>query len=240
MKILALDTSTFVSSVALADGEEIVRTEDSRVTTHSEQLLPMIDRVLGGLAPKDLDLIACGGGPGSFTGLRIGLATAKGLAYALGKPLVLVSSLAALALDAGAGDVLAVLDARKREVYAGLFRVRGVDSRQSRVDSPDPYCRLWTVDCAPLKAETVISPSRLREYAERDDLIVVGDGAIAYPDEAGRCGRLAGGRATPGAAAIARLALARGTVQNELVTGEPTYIRPSEAEIPKPRTFRKS
>jgi tRNA threonylcarbamoyladenosine biosynthesis protein TsaB len=223
MKILALDTATFVSSVALADGDAIVRSEDSRVTTHSEQLLPMIDRVLGGLAPRELDLIACGGGPGSFTGLRIGLATAKGLAYALGKPMILVSSLAALALEAGGAgaDVLAVLDARKREVYAGLYRLDPLPAR--------------------LVEETVIPPGRLREYVGREDLVVVGDGALAYPDEAARCGRvLRDARPTPSAAAIARLALARGTVTDELVTAEPTYIRPSEAEIPKPRTFRKS
>ena len=90
-------------------------------------LLVMVDEALArsGRCAADLDAVACGAGPGSFTGLRIGLATAKGLCFALGKPLVMVSSLAALAARAPDGRVCATIDAYKGEVYAGLFVVTG-------------------------------------------------------------------------------------------------------------------
>jgi tRNA threonylcarbamoyladenosine biosynthesis protein TsaB len=225
MKILALDTATFVASVAVwSDGD--VRAEgDARASTHSEKLLPLVDDMLAraGLRPADLDAIACGAGPGSFTGLRIGLSTAKGLCFALGRPLVLVSSLAALALDARGPEgaiVLALLDAKKHELYAGLYEA---DARH------------------PITAEVVIPPARLAEHvlaaAAGRRVVVVGDGAAAYPEVAARCGEILDERrATPGAGALARLAAARlaGGERDEILTAAPTYIRASEAEIATP------
>src|SRR5512146_871649 len=126
MKILAIDTSTLTAGIGLLDGERLIERRE-RVTTHSERLLPNIDEVMreAGLAPRDLDAIACAAGPGSFTGLRIGLATAKGLCFAAGKPLVMVSSLAALAARAPDGRCCATIDAFKNEVYAARFEVQG-------------------------------------------------------------------------------------------------------------------
>src|SRR4051812_6985793 len=100
--LLAIDTSTLTASAAVLDGGRIVVERHAAATQTSEALLPLVDEVLreAGLAPTQLDALACGAGPGSFTGLRIGLATAKGLCFALGKPLLAVSSLAALALEA--------------------------------------------------------------------------------------------------------------------------------------------
>ncbi len=105
-KILALDTATRHASVALCEDRQLVAESEQEVTTHSERLLSLVDDVLhrGGLTLSDLDGVVCGQGPGSFTGLRIGLSTAKGLCLATGKPLVCLSSLLPLAA--------AVLEAR--------------------------------------------------------------------------------------------------------------------------------
>lgn len=125
--VLALDTATAQCGVALlcADGRSAV--VQQRLTTHSESLLALAQSCLQqqGMAPSDLAGIVCSAGPGSFTGLRIGLATAKGLCFALRKPLVLVSSLEALG-SAVAGQqrqaaTLVVLDAFRGQLFARLL-----------------------------------------------------------------------------------------------------------------------
>lgn len=227
MLLLALDTATFVASVAVARDGAILAAGDAHADTHSEQLLPLVDELLrrAGVTTADLDGIACGAGPGSFTGLRIGLATAKGLGFALERPLLLVSSLAALAAGGVTGDalILAVLDAKKREVYAGLFEA----------------------DLTLLGAEVVLPPARLcdhvRALAAGREVVVVGDGAAAYPEAAAACGRVLGdARRTPDARAIALLAarrLAAGSI-DDLAMAAPSYIRASEAEIAIPPVER--
>ena len=129
MKILAFDTSTFTASAAVLDGRDVLA-ESSAVlrATHSERLLPLVDEVLArsGVPLDAIERIAVGVGPGSFTGVRLGLATAKGLALATGIPLVGVTSLAALAASAWCheGPLLATIDARRDEVYAAFFLPR--------------------------------------------------------------------------------------------------------------------
>lgn len=115
MVILAFDTATDVATSALVAGGDVVGERASRAVT----LLEDVDALLrqAGLRPSDLDALAVGIGPGSFTGVRIGLATARGLALALGIPAAGVSTLAALA--AGAPGALPVVDARRREVFVG-------------------------------------------------------------------------------------------------------------------------
>src|SRR5689334_10706199 len=118
LKILALDTSTEYCSVALwRDGDADSR--DARAgQRHSELLLPMVDELLQrhGLAVKDLDGIAFGRGPGSFTGLRIGCGVVQGLAFGAGLRVVGVDTLAAMAESAAAGHVVCCLDARMGEI----------------------------------------------------------------------------------------------------------------------------
>src|SRR5678815_4486507 len=123
MKILALDTSTLTAGVAAWEEGRVLAERRSRVTTHSDALLAMIDEVLreAGWTPQTADGVACTAGPGSFTGLRIGLATAKGLCFAAGKPLLCIPSLEALAARAPDGRIAAVMDAHKQEVYACLL-----------------------------------------------------------------------------------------------------------------------
>ncbi len=219
MRLLGIDTATLVASAAVWIDGAVVEGE-AVASTHSEKLLPLVDELLrgAGLAPADLDAVACGAGPGSFTGLRIGLATAKGLCFALGRPLVLCSSLAALALEAGRGTVLAVLDARRHEVYAGLYRV-----------DPLPV---------PIADEVVLPPGDVAAWAAGRADAVVGDGAYAYPEAAATWGPLvAGARRTPAAAAVARLAAARlqRGEADDLTRAEPTYIRHDVATPPRAR-----
>lgn len=123
MTILALDTSTEYCSVALHDDERVASDEVRADQSHSELLLPMVDRLLNGagLRLHDLDGIAFGAGPGSFTGLRIACAVAQGLAFGADKTVVPISTLLALAEGSGATRVVAALDARMKEVYLAAY-----------------------------------------------------------------------------------------------------------------------
>lgn len=122
---LAIESATLVASVAVGADTMVMAEITSRVAlTHSERLLPMIDQVLS-LAEVELsniDGIVVSAGPGSFTGLRIGLATAKGLAHAQGCQLYAVSTLEALAWQQPAGIIVPLLDARREQVYTGIYR----------------------------------------------------------------------------------------------------------------------
>ena len=127
MKLLALETSTDACSVALRLDGETFEWHESGVK-HSSRLLPMIEQLLAeaGLALAQLDTLAFGRGPGSFTGLRIGAGVTQGLAYARELPVVPVSSLAAMAQGSDAARVLTAQDARMQEVYWGCY-LRGRD-----------------------------------------------------------------------------------------------------------------
>ena len=123
---LAIDTSTALGSVAVGRGSELLAEIVVGVSTkHSESLLPAIDYALrsAGLEPPDLGAVVVAGGPGSFTGVRVAGATAKGFVRALGVPLA-YSGLLALAA-AAEGPVCALFDARRGEVYAGCWRFPG-------------------------------------------------------------------------------------------------------------------
>jgi tRNA threonylcarbamoyladenosine biosynthesis protein TsaB len=129
MNLLAIETSTECCSVAVVRGDLVVARSELAPRRHAELLLPMCDDVLAeaGLARKSLDALAVGRGPGAFTGVRLAVSAAQGIALALGIPVVPVSSLAALALQAPDDDLdtLAVIDARMGEIYAGWFRRDG-------------------------------------------------------------------------------------------------------------------
>jgi tRNA threonylcarbamoyladenosine biosynthesis protein TsaB len=228
MKLLALDTATLHASVAALDtfdGDRVVATRGERVTTHSDRLLALVADTLAeaGWSARDVEAVACGAGPGSFTGLRIGLATAKGLCFAYRRPLVLVSSLAALAAR-GRGPTLAVLDAHKGELYAGAFTVD---------DAGLP---------TPTGDEETITPAALVARLEARGgapLAVVGDGLLRAPELLAVPGvTRVDDDPAPRAVDVARLArvrLARGE-SDSLVDASPRYIRPSEAELMKART----
>lgn len=153
MKILAFDTATEACSVAVwNDGAVTERFELGQ--RHAERILLLVDEALAqaGLALDDLDAIAFGRGPGSFTGLRISAGVAQGLAFGADLPVVPVSSLAALALDAQAPKVLAAIDARMQQVYwaayaknaQGLIRLQGEEMVLAPSDVPVPDDAGWT------------------------------------------------------------------------------------------------
>ncbi len=127
MKILALESSATAASVALCEDEALIA-QSFRDTglTHSQTLLPMTEELLAhcGLTVADLDLIAVAAGPGSFTGLRIGVATAKGLAWAAQLPCAGCSTLEAMAWNLAGldGELCAAMDARRHQVYNARFR----------------------------------------------------------------------------------------------------------------------
>lgn len=130
MKILALDSSAVVASVALCEDETLLAEYTlNNGNTHSETLLPMIETLLShfGVTVDDVGLFAASTGPGSFTGVRIGAATLKGLAFAKSTPCVGVSTLEALAENAVScrGLICPVMNARRSQVYTALFRSDG-------------------------------------------------------------------------------------------------------------------
>ncbi len=130
MKILGIDSSGMVASVAIVQDDVVIAEYTmNHKKTHSETLLPMIDEIMKTSEAKmeDLDAIAIAAGPGSFTGLRIGAATAKGLALAIDKPIVPVKTCEGLAFNmwGAEGLVCPIIDARRNQVYAGLYQVLG-------------------------------------------------------------------------------------------------------------------
>lgn len=168
MRILGIDTSMATGSVALVEKEQVVAEYLLNIqATHSERLLPTLRRVLrdAGWLGDDLAGIAVALGPGSFTGLRIGAATAKALAYTWQKPLIGVTVLEGLAFQVGfaAQWVCSLVDARHREVYGCLYETEGL---------PAAVTRYWAGPVADFVKEVL-------DEVE-GDVCFVGDGAIAY------------------------------------------------------------
>ena len=126
--MLALDTSTSVGSVAVGAGDRLLAEVVMNVGPgHSSALMPAVDQALrsAGIVPRELAAVVVGGGPGSFTGVRIGAATAKGIVHALGIPLFAYSGLLAAAAGSWGAErpVCALFDARRRDVYAACYRL---------------------------------------------------------------------------------------------------------------------
>lgn len=219
--LLALETATQVTSVAvLRDGEVVAELHQPEARIHSERLLPAIDRVLAeaGIGVDEIEAFALSIGPGTFTGLRIGLATVKGLALGDPRPVAPVSTLAGLAAGAAEGGepVAALLDARRGEVYAGVYR------QPSFLE--------------PIVAESVYRPEELAALLPRSCRVVVGEGAA----EAARslAAAAAGIRLLPESRGVARatvigrlglalLAAGRAVSADALL---PRYLRRAEAE----------
>ena len=227
MRVLGLDSSTLTAGIAIVDGDRVLADARHDQSGRTADLLVTLDDVCkrAGIEPMELDAIAVGAGPGSFTGLRIGMATAKGIAFAAHKPLWAVSSLAALAHDGRThlaneqlspyldGVVVAVLDARRNEVFAGCYANDALIAEE-RVFAPRELAA-WVASHA---------GDRLVSY--------VGDAIDVFPDELGALAAT-WHRTTPSGISVAQLALAGARV-DVLVTGGPTYIRPSEAEVMYP------
>ena len=172
MKILGIDTSTPIGSVALIDDDNIVAEHTLNIVqAHSSRLMPAIDTVLkwGEVTPNDLDGCAVGIGPGSFTGIRIGVATVKSLCYAVDKPIVGVSTLEAIAYNMRWTDgfVCPILDARRSEIYGSVFHGGSEWQRFT-----DDLC--LPVDAFLDELDNHISPVSIITF--------VGDGLASYGD----------------------------------------------------------
>jgi tRNA threonylcarbamoyladenosine biosynthesis protein TsaB len=205
--LLALDTSTPLVSVALLDDDRIVANATSeRPMQHGERLAPMITEALEsvGAIRQDVTAVAVGVGPGPFTGLRVGLVTARMLGVALGVPVYGASSLDVLAVravDEGVAEpFLATLDARRKELFWASY-----DADGTRVDGPHVE----------------------RPAAMPDDLLVVGAGPVVFPGTFART-------AAPTVPDAGTLALAVAGERVELVDPEPVYLRRPDAVVPGP------
>jgi tRNA threonylcarbamoyladenosine biosynthesis protein TsaB len=224
MITLAIECATETVGLALLDGEEILAEfHIGPGRHHAEVLLPALENLLAlsDIPMEKIDLLACTTGPGSFTGVRMGVSTVKGLALAVAKPIVGVSTLEALALNAfsAPGLICPLLDARRDQVYAGLYR-KGADG------SPE-----------------AVEPERLTDIAHllrelpANGVDFVGDGAVRYR---GRILESLPGRCVPSGSRLHRLhASAVGVIgirrytrgQGETpLTLSPKYLRLSEAE----------
>ena len=160
--IPSIDASAVTASAALTDGDKVINSEFvNKGLTHSETLLPMIKRVMGGCSFESLDAIAITAGPGSFTGVRIGVATAKGLAFLNSTPCIPVSTLEAIAYNFENENavICAVIDARRMQFYNALFKAENGNITR-------------------LTEDRAISLEDLREELKAfDRVIIAGDGA---------------------------------------------------------------
>lgn len=173
--ILAIDTSTEACSVALMFNNQVTSDFIISQRDHAKQILPMIDKLLthAGCNLQQIDAIAFAKGPGSFTGVRIGIGIAQGLAFGIDKPLVGVSTLATLAqgahLETGAEHVVAAIDARMGEVYLGVYQCFGQGQLQLLID-----------ECV-LKPELVADRLSLLSL-DKASTYFAGTGWQTYPD----------------------------------------------------------
>ena len=223
MRILGLDTATWTASVGLLDGGRVVA-ERSAATdgSHGVSLLPLIDDVLraGSCEISDLDGIAVSNGPGSFTGLRVGLSVAKGLARAAGLRLIGVPTLEALARTVADrhGTICALLDARKGELYGACFASspgKWTRLTADAIDTADSLVDRLPRPCTILGDAVVRYSAFLRERLG-DDVVLLPFATYA-----------------PRGATVAMMGWERwqeGTT-DDLPTLEPAYIRPCEAEL---------
>jgi tRNA threonylcarbamoyladenosine biosynthesis protein TsaB len=219
--VLAFDTATPATVVGvLGPGGAVTERRDDPEPGarphHTGALLALAEEALkaAGLAYGDLDRVGVGVGPGGFTGLRIGVATARALAQGLGVPLVGVSSLGALAVGAPVGEpVLTVLDARRGEAFAAAY-----EDGEQRI------------------GPRVVRPDELPALAVRQDgraWVAVGDGALRFAEELERAGAVVPARDDPahriGAAAVCGLAARAPDIGRDAVV--PDYLRVPDAEI---------
>jgi tRNA threonylcarbamoyladenosine biosynthesis protein TsaB len=224
MITLAMDCATSSVSLALLKAEEVLdEVYIGPGRHHAEVLLPALETLLLSteITMKEVDLFACTVGPGSFTGVRTGVSTAKGLALATGKPLVPVSTLEALAMNAlpSTGLVCPLLDARRDQVYAGLYRM-----------GPEGFPQ-------------IVMPDRLTDIAQwmqdlpEGEIDWVGDGALRYWDRilesrSGRCDLDESRRHQIRAPAVGLIGIqkySKGLAEDPL-TFSPEYLRLSAAE----------
>ena len=239
MRVLALDTTTRAGSAALVADDRVVdeRSGDG-ARTHALRLPGEIIALAGAnqWPLSEIDLYAVASGPGSFTGLRIGIATIQGLAFVHGRRIVGVPALDALA-HAGSRDlpegtlIAAWMDAHRRDVFAALYQVTGA--------TPFSRARLTEVE-GPTVGSPASTLARWRALATGLPAVFVGDGAMLYAADIARESPAA--RALPPpllAGVIGRLAVARASESLDPAAMRPLYVRRPDAEIARDKKLRK-
>ncbi|MBE6995247.1 MAG: tRNA (adenosine(37)-N6)-threonylcarbamoyltransferase complex dimerization subunit type 1 TsaB [Ruminococcaceae bacterium] len=228
MKILALETSAkAVSAAVTEDGKVLCSGYQDTGLTHSRTLMPIVEHLLKNteLSAADMDAIAVAAGPGSFTGIRIGIAAAKGLAFAADKPCIGVSTPAAMARNVAFCDglIICAMDARRNQIYNALFEAK--NGTLTRL-TPDRAIALTEL------AEELRADSRPKT--------IVGDGAklcLQYLEDAAIPCRLAPPhllmQSAAGVALEAEALLAAGVTPVSAQALEPVYLRPAQADLPK-------
>ncbi len=236
MKVIGIDSSGLVASVAIAeDGRLVAEYTVNNKKTHSQTLLPMLEEIvkMSGLNMQEADAIAIAAGPGSFTGLRIGSATAKGLGLALGKPIVPVSTVDALAYNLYGTDALVcpLMDARRNQVYTGIY---GFEEKQPEGDS---LCKAYKLNV--IKEACAVPVEEIAQQINKlgKKVIFLGDGVPVF------AGQLQDLMKVPYTFAPAHLAMQRAGcvavlgmerfqegIFEEAAAHSPEYLRLSQAE----------
>ena len=226
MKYLTIDTTTKVTAVALAeDGKLVGEGFLHTAKTHSERLIPMLDQLLTAAAwtLQELDMIGVVRGPGSFTGIRIGIATAQGLAQVLKLPLIAVVSLDALAW-AGLGrteDIVPILDARKNEWYTARYHWTHGEEKAECLTSPQALPKDQWLEQLKLLDRSICFIGDAVTKSKRQIEDVLGERAVMLPEYV----------CLPRGAYAVRAVWQRWQETGVGERGEPYYIRFSEAEV---------
>ena len=184
-RILLIETSTAVLSVALSENGTVVASRECHEPRLQASLTaPLVKEVLDskGLAVRDCDAICVGKGPGSYTGLRVGVSTAKGLAFGAGLPLIAIGSLDILAQAAIDGNhtVIPMIDARRMEVYTAVFSPDGeqLSPVEAKIIGPDSFAEY--LEKGPVLF--IGGPDSFAEYLEKGPVLFIGDGALKCKD----------------------------------------------------------
>ena len=231
MLVLAFDTATPAVTVALYDGTHVLAettTVDAR--RHGELLAPSIDAVLteGGASRLDVTAVAAGTGPGPYTGLRVGLVTARVLGSALGVPVYGVCTLDVIAADAAAAaggrEFIVATDARRREVYWARY-----DASGRRLDGPAVGIPADVADVAAAR-QTAQAAQPSGRAGQRPGVLAAGAGALLYPGVLGE----PIGPSYPAAGTLARLAAQQLAAGAPATGAEPIYLRRPDARVPGP------
>lgn len=213
--LLSVDSSAVTASVALTDGDDVIKSEFvNSGLTHSETLLPMIKKVMQDHTYNELDAIAVTAGPGSFTGVRIGVATVKGIAFNYDIPCYSISTLEAIAYNFADKDciVCSVMDARRMQFYNAVFAIR--NSKVERL------CDDRAISIDDLRND-------LKHYT---NVIIAGDGAqLCFNNiDLDNCALAADDKIYQNAVSVSKAAANKKTISSDSLM--PVYLRLSQAE----------
>ncbi len=236
MKILAIDSSGLAASVAVVEDDSLIAEYTTNYKkTHSQTLLPMLDEVrkMIELDLSSIDAIAVAAGPGSFTGLRIGSATAKGLGFALDKPLIGVPTVDALAMNLyGTQDIVCpIMDARRNQVYTGIYTFERVKTEGHRIEFRlhilEPQC------VVPIERIA----AQLNQLSSPGNVVFLGDGVPVFAqrletlmERSYSLAPATQNRQRAGAVALLASAYAKEGRMQPAWQHVPEYLRPSQAE----------